>query len=114
MTPLLSLLNACAPNAAFRAQVLSLVHDSDLPGLDGLVKGVGLDGCAAHALRSLCRLAGGASVIDEADSLLAEVGIPLKRRGTCELRDFARQLSSLTEDTNISFNFLSNFGFLQR
>ena len=105
VTPLLSLLDACAPNAAFRAQVLSLVHDSDLPGLDGLVKGVGLDGCAAHALRSLCRLAGGASVIDEADSLLAEVGIPLKGRGTCELRDFARQLSGLAEDADIGFDF---------
>ncbi|WP_197407422.1 ATP phosphoribosyltransferase regulatory subunit, partial [Olsenella massiliensis] len=50
VTPLLGLLDACAPSQDFRRRALALVHESDLPGLDALVASSPLDGAAARAL----------------------------------------------------------------
>lgn len=106
VTPLTSLLDACAPTPDFREEVLALVHDSDLVTLDELISSTeGLAPAAARALREVCRMGGGAEVIGRLDSLLAEAGVDHASRGTAELSALAGSLADLFEQGRLSFDF---------
>ncbi|MBR3235800.1 MAG: ATP phosphoribosyltransferase [Atopobiaceae bacterium] len=106
VTPLTALLDSCAPNdEEFRANVLRLVHESDLVGLDEYVSSSDVDKTAAHALMRLPRLAGGEKVIDELDDLLDEAGVEPDLRGTTELRALVAQLSRLAGEDRLYFDF---------
>lgn len=106
VTPLTSLLDACAPTPDFREEVLALVHDSDLVTLDELISSTeGLAPAAARALREVCRMGGGAEVIGRLDALLAEAGVDPASRGTAELSSLAGSLADLFEQGRLSFDF---------
>ena len=106
VTPLTSLLDACAPTPDFREEVLALVHDSDLVTLDELISSTeGLAPAAARALREVCRMGGGAEVIGRLDALLAEAGVDPAPRGTAELSSLAGSLADLFEQGRLSFDF---------
>lgn len=106
VTPLTSLLDACAPTPDFREEVLALVHDSDLVTLDELISSTeGLAPAAARALREVCRMGGGAEVIGRLDALLAEAGVDPASRGTAELSALAGSLVDLFEQGRLSFDF---------
>lgn len=106
VTPLTSLLDACAPTPDFREEVLALVHDSDLVTLDELISSTeGLGPAAARALREVCRMGGGAEVIGRLDALLAEAGVDPASRGTAELSALAGSLADLFEQGRLSFDF---------
>lgn len=106
VTPLTSLLDACAPTPDFREEVLALVHDSDLVTLDELISSTeGLASAAARALREVCRMGGGAEVIGRLDALLAEAGVDPASRGTAELSALAGSLADLFEQGRLSFDF---------
>lgn len=106
VTPLTSLLDACAPTPGFREEVLALVHDSDLVTLDELISSTeGLEPAAARALREVCRMGGGAEVIGRLDALLAAAGVDPASRGTAELSALAGELADLFEQGRLSFDF---------
>ncbi len=106
VTPLTSLLDACAPTPDFREEVLALVHDSDLVTLDELISSTeGLAPAAARALREVCRMGGGAEVIGRLDALLAEAGVDPASRGTAELSSLAGSLADHFEQGRLSFDF---------
>lgn len=106
VTPLTSLLDACAPTTDFREEVLALVHDSDLVTLDELISSTeGLAPAAARALREVCRMGGGAEIIGRLDALLAEAGVDPASRGTAELSSLAGSLADLFEQGRLSFDF---------
>lgn len=106
VTPLTSLLDACAPTPDFREEVLALVHDSDLVTLDELISSTeGLAPAAARALREVCRMGGGAEVIGRLDDLLAEAGVDPASRGTAELSALSGSLADLFEQGRLSFDF---------
>lgn len=106
VTPLTSLLDACAPTPDFREEVLALVHDSDLVTLDELISSTeGLAPAAARALREVCRMGGGAEVIGRLDALLAEAGVDPASRGTAELSALVGSLADLFEQGRLSFDF---------
>ena len=105
VTPLTALLDACSPSEEFRARVLTLVHESDLVGLDEYVSSSDIDAAAAHALMRLPRLAGDESVIDELDDLLDEAGVDPDRSGTTELRALVAELGDLSAEGVLGFDF---------
>lgn len=106
VTPLTALLAACAPSDAFREQVLSLVHESDLVSLDELIDSTdGLSAEQARALHEVPRMGGGPEVISRLDALLAGAGVPAAGRGTAELSALAAELADLFEDGRLSFDF---------
>ena len=105
VTPFTALLDVCAPNDEFRARVLSLVHESDLVGLDEYVRASGIDSAAAHALTRLPRLAGDERVIDELDDLLDEAGVDQEQRGVLELRALVADLGDLSAKDALFFDF---------
>ena len=105
VTPLTALLDTCAPSQEFRSRVLTLVHESDLVGLDEYVLASGIDAAAAQALTRLPRLAGDESVIDELDDLLDDAGVDPDLRGTTELRALVAELGDLSSEGVLSFDF---------
>ncbi len=106
VTPLTSLLDACAPTPGFREEVLALVHDSDLVTLDELISSTeGLAPAAARALREVCRMGGGAEVIGRLDALHAAAGVETASRGTAERSALAGELADLFEQGRLSFDF---------
>lgn len=105
VVPLTLLLDACAPNEAFREQVLQLVHGSDLVSLDEVVAQAQLIEKASYALTRLPRLAGGAEVLDELDALLADAGVPEEESGTADLRRLAAALPQYVEKGVLRFDF---------
>jgi ATP phosphoribosyltransferase regulatory subunit len=105
VSPLMSLLDECVPDVELRESILSLAHQSDLVSLDELVDGAGLPDAVARALHAITRASGDASVIDDIDRLLADAGVGAARRGTDELRTFARALSDLVEGGRLTFDF---------
>ena len=105
VTPFTALLDVCAPNDAFRARVLELVHESDLVGLDEFVRASGIAPAAARALCRLPRLAGNEKVIDELDDLLEDAGVAQEQRGVLELRALVSELGELTAKGVLSFDF---------
>ena len=113
VSPLTALLARCAPDDAFRARVLGLVHGSDLVGLDELVDASELAPAERTALRRLARLSGGVEVIDELDMLLADAGVPHDERGTQDLRALAAALPELvtTGRLRLDFSVLNSFDY---
>ena len=105
VSPLTSLLDACAPSDEFRTAALELVHASDLVGLDELVEAADLPEEQRRAVSRIPRLHGGAQVIDEIDRLLEEAGVARELRGTDELRDLVSRLSGVVEPGRLSFDF---------
>lgn len=106
VTPLTGLLSNCSPSVEFSAQVLALVHDSDLVSLDELVDATPeLKPSAARALRAVPRMHGGVEVIDAIDALLAEADVPPAERGTAELKALVGALAGLFAEGRASFDF---------
>lgn len=105
VSPLTSLLDACAPSDDFRQRALALVHVSDLVGLDELVESSGIDRLSADAIARIPRLHGDASVLDELDALLDEAGVPAEARGTDELRGLVGSLPGEVVADHLSFDF---------
>ncbi|MBP3883547.1 MAG: ATP phosphoribosyltransferase [Olsenella sp.] len=105
VSPLMSLLDECVPDADLCESILSFAHQSDLVSLDELVDGAGLPDAVARALHAITRASGDATVIDFIDGLLADAGVSKAKRGTDELRAFASTLSDLVESGRISFDF---------
>lgn len=106
VTPLTGLLSNCSPSVEFSAQVLALVHDSDLVSLDELVDATPeLKPSAARALHAVPRMHGGVEVVDDIDELLAEADVPPAERGCAELKALVAELSNLFDDGRASFDF---------
>ena len=106
VTPLTGLLSNCSPSVEFSAQVLALVHDSDLVSLDELVDATPeLKPSAARALHAVPRMHGGVEVIDAIDALLAEADVPPAERGTAELKALVGALAGLFAEGRASFDF---------
>ena len=106
VTPLTGLLSNCSPSGEFSAQVLALVHDSDLVSLDELVDATPeLKPSAARALHAVPRMHGGVEVIDAIDALLAEADVPPAERGTAELKALVGALAGLFAEGRASFDF---------
>ncbi|MBQ9058669.1 MAG: ATP phosphoribosyltransferase [Atopobiaceae bacterium] len=103
--PLLSLLETCAPNENFLKEVLDLVHESDLVGLDKLVQTADVSEAAKAALKLLPQLHGGVNVIDELDRLLAQAGVERKDSGIDTIRQLLAGLSDELESGRLSFDF---------
>lgn len=110
--PLMSLLDVCSPDDDFREQVLSLVHTSDLVGLDELVAASGLRPASRRALMRLPRLHGGVDVIDELDSLLSAANVAHDLRGTDELRELVSTLApEAAARLSFDFSIINSFDY---
>jgi len=105
VAPLTSLLAACAPSERFARTVLSLVHRSDLVGLDELVEQTELPAPVARALHEVPRMCGDASVVDAIDELLEAAGVAPEERGTSELRALLDALDGVVDEKRLSFDF---------
>ena len=106
VTPLKSLVDACASAPDLRERVLSLVHDSDLVTLDELIDATdGLTPAQARALHEVPRMGGGAEVVGRLDELLSEAGVDEAERGTAELAALVDELSDLFSQGRVSFDF---------
>ena len=105
VSPLAALLDATAPSLEFRRTVESLVHQSDLVGLDEYVASQALPAGVAEAVCGIPRLAGDATVIDEIDALLDGAGVPRAGRGTGHLRSFVSQLGPVAQTGRLEFDF---------
>lgn len=84
--PLSAVLDVCGLAPDVRAQVLDLVHRSDLVGLDELVASLALPAPCARALSAVPRVNGGLEALDELDRLLGKAGVDPRSSGTDELR----------------------------
>ncbi len=75
-----TLLDACAPDEAFKAAVRQLINDSDLVGLDDYVSAARAEGripeAFAAAISTLPRTFGGLDALDAVDDLMISVGLP--------------------------------------
>ena len=105
VSPLKALLDRRSPSSEFEERALGLAHESDLVSLDELVDSTELDQSVREALRRIPRLAGDASVTEEADALLDAAGIPAAERGTSELRALVSSLADLAEEGRLTFDF---------
>ena len=105
VSPLKALLARWAPSSEFEERALRLAHESDLVSLDELVSSTELDPAVREALTRIPRLAGDASVIEEADALLDTAGIPVAERGTSELRALVSSLADLVKEGRLTFDF---------
>ncbi len=74
-----TLLDACAPDEAFKVSVCRFIDDSDLVGLDDFVDQARASGrlsaSFASAISYLPRIFGGLKALDEVDVLMASVGL---------------------------------------
>lgn len=113
VTPFTALLDACAPSEDFRRAALSLVHGSDLVGLDELVAASQLEPAAARALCRLPRVAGDARALDEVDDLLDGAGVASELRGTIELRALLSELGDLVAAgaLRLDFSVMNSFDY---
>jgi len=106
VSPLVSLVDACAPSKEFRRRVLELVHESDLVTLDEYVESAeGLTEAQVTALHKIPRAAGGLEVIEAIDALLEDAGVPSHMRGTRDLALFAGSLGDMVGKDRLSFDF---------
>ena len=105
VSPLKALLARRAPSSEFEERALRLAHESDLVSLDELVSSTELDPAVREALTRIPRLAGDASVIEEADALLDTAGMPVAERGTSELRALVSSLADLVKEGRLTFDF---------
>ena len=112
VTPLTGLLSNCSPSVEFSAQVLALVHDSDLVSLDELVDATPeLKPSAARALHAVPRMHGGVEVIDAIDALLAEADVPPAERGTAELKALVGALLFAEGRASFDFSIINSFDY---
>ena len=105
VAPVAGLLDACAPDDAFRERAQELVHASDFVALDELASAAGIPDAAARALARIPRIHGGREALDELDVLLAEAGVEEGARGVRELRDLAERISGAVPAGRLSFDF---------
>ena len=105
VSPLKALLARRAPSSEFEDRALKRAHEADLVSRDELVDSTELDPSVREALTRIPRLAGDASVIEEADALLDTAGIPVAERGTSELRALVSSLADLVKEGRLTFDF---------
>lgn len=106
VAPLKALLEACDAGSRFSGRVLSLVHESDLVGLDELVRNTdGLDPAMARALREVPRLNGDEGVVDELETLLVAAGVEGDVGGVANLRSLVTSCSPLVRQGRLRFDF---------
>lgn len=106
VAPLTALLDACGLGETFRRQVLALVHESDLVGLDELVANAhGLTPAQAEALVRVPRLNGDERIVQELDDLLGAAGVASAQRGTDGLRKLTASCGPLVRQGRLRFDF---------
>lgn len=105
VSPLTALLDHCVADGSLRETILSLVHSSDLVGLDEAVGTSDMDVATSAALRRIVRLHGGAEALDEVDDLLSKAGVDEARRGVGELRMLSEGLDRVGLSGRLTFDF---------
>ncbi len=106
VAPLKALLAACTKGERFAKQVLSFVHESDLVGLEDLVRNTpDLTPAQARALCQVPRLNGDEHVVDELESLLDAAGVPAGQSGVDGLRKLLDACSPLVRQGRLRFDF---------
>lgn len=106
VAPLTALLDSCGLGEAFSRKVLSLVHSSDLVGLDDLVDATrGLSDAQANALRRLVRLNGDEKIVDELDELMHAASVPQAEQVTSGLHKLLDSCAPLVRQGRLRFDF---------
>ena len=106
VAPLTALLRACEVGEPFTHKVLSLVHQSDLVGLDDLVESNGgLTSAQADALRKVVRLNGDESVVDELEGLLVAANVEDASDVVSSLRKLVKSCAPLVRTRRLRFDF---------
>ena len=106
VAPLTALLRACEVGEPFTHKVLSLVHQSDLVGLDDLVESnEGLTSAQADALRKVVRLNGDESVVDELEGLLVAANVEDASDVVSSLRKLVKSCAPLVRTRRLRFDF---------
>ena len=109
--PMKELLAACVASEADRRAVLSRVHASDFVGLDACVEGLAIPQRARDAIRTLPRIWGDASAIDEAAALLEPYVVG--DGGLDELRALfaAAEEAGFADRLSLDFSIMSSFDY---
>ena len=106
VAPLTALLDSCGVGEGFSRKVLSLVHSSDLVGLDELLKQRDdLLPAQAEALRRLVRLNGNEHIVDELDELMHEAGVKDAEQVVDGLRKLLDSCAPLVRQGRLRFDF---------
>ena len=106
VAPLTALLEACDLGDEFSQRVFSLVHGSDLVGLDDFVEShAALNDVQRRALRGIARLSGDATAIDELANLLAAAGVDEDASGVASLRQIVDRCAPLVRQNRLRFDF---------
>ena len=106
VAPLTALLRACEMGESFTREVLSLVHQSDLVGLDDLVESnEGLTSAQADALRKIVRLNGDELVVDELEELLVGAGVDDAVEVVASMRRLVQSCAPLVRTRRLRFDF---------
>lgn len=106
VAPLTSLLDSYGLGERFSKQVLSLVHDSDLVGLDELVNATQeLTHEQALALSRMVRLNGDARIVDELEELLAQANVANATEAVRSLRKLLEGCAPLVRQGRLRFDF---------
>ncbi|MBR3223846.1 MAG: ATP phosphoribosyltransferase [Atopobiaceae bacterium] len=106
VAPLTALLRACEMGESFTREVLSLVHQSDLVGLDDLVESnEGLTSAQADALRKIVRLNGDELVVDELEELLVGAGVDDAVEVVASMRKLVQSCAPLVRTRRLRFDF---------
>lgn len=109
--PMKELLDACVSKEEDRRAVLSLIHTSDLVGLDSYVDGLSVPQRARDAIRMLPRIWGDASALDEAAALLEPYVVG--DGGVGELRALftAAQDAGFADRLSVDFSVMNSFDY---
>lgn len=106
VAPLTALLDSCHMGRQFSREVLSLVHSSDLVGLDELVRHAkGLTAAQAEALCALVRLNGDERIVDELEGLLVSAGVADAEEVVAGLHSLVESCSPLVRQGRLRFDF---------
>ncbi len=106
VAPLTALLDSCALGETFSRQVLRLVHNSDLVGLDDLLAATdGLSNNQKRALREIVRLNGDERIVDELEELLESAGVNGHEAITDGLRNLLKSCAPLVRQGRLRFDF---------
>lgn len=106
VAPLTSLLDSCGLGERFSKRVLSLVHDSDLVGLDQFVNATQeLTHEQAIALSRMVRLNGDARIMDELEELLVQAGVANATETVRSLRKLLESCAPLVRQGRLRFDF---------
>ena len=109
--PLAAAIGAAGVPRTEAERILSLVHSSDLVGLDAFVASLDVPAEAAAALRGLPRCMGGAEALDAVDALLGAAGVAEADRGTAELRALAGAVASGPVPLAFDFSIVNSFDY---